>query len=80
MSDEAHMVSTAMLGPPASKKYETWLAMEARLPGTTTGSPSAVRSAPCSWYSEYMAPTNTPTSPASAPTRARAAARSASRV
>ncbi|GAB2675345.1 hypothetical protein GCM10027271_40550 [Saccharopolyspora gloriosae] len=46
VSAEAHMVSTATLGPPASKKYDTWFAMEARLPGTTTGSPRALRSAP----------------------------------
>ncbi|GGQ69847.1 hypothetical protein GCM10010145_44550 [Streptomyces ruber] len=46
VSAEAHIVSTATLGPLASKKYDTWLATDARLPGTTTFSPRAMLSAP----------------------------------
>lgn len=47
--DEEQAVSTTMLGPRKSPKYETWLAMEERLVRTVTGLPrkdsSAARTA-----------------------------------
>jgi hypothetical protein len=46
VKDDEHMLSTAMLGPSRSKKYETRLAIEDGLPDKAIGLPRAVCSAP----------------------------------
>src|SRR6187397_2657406 len=63
VSEDEHIVSTAIDGPVKLQKYETRLAIAEGLPDNATGLPCSASSAPNSWYSSYITPTNTPTLP-----------------